>query len=260
VRSPRGPAGEVGVTSDPDESKNHEITHEYPSASDPRVQQAPAIDHGVIERGWRRSAAVGNIPATVPDEAERKMAHVLLFHHAQGLTEGVVAFADELRQSGHEVTVPDLYDGRVFPTLDEGVAYAHELGFGAVIEAGVEVAQRLPQQLVYAGFSLGALPAQRLAQRRPQARGALLYHSAAPIAEFSERWPDGVPLQMHIMVDDPWDDLEVMQDLQAASGGELFTYDGHAHLFTDRSRGDHDPVAARLVMERTQRFLADVGP
>ena len=184
------------------------------------------------------------------------MAHVLLFHHAQGLTDGVRAFAEELRRSGHEVTVPDLYDGRTFPTLDEGVAHAHELGFAAIIAAGVEVAGRLPDDLVYAGFSLGALPAQRLAQRRPGARGALLYHSAAPVTEFSEGWPDDVPLQMHIMVDDPWDDLPVMQDLAATSGGELFTYDGEAHLFTDRSLADHDPVAARLVVERTLRFLS----
>lgn len=169
---------------------------------------------------------------------------------------GVRSFADELRTSGHEVTVPDLYDGRTFPTLDEGVAHAHELGFSAIIEAGVEAARHLPEPLVYAGFSLGALPAQRLAQRRPDARGALLYHSAAPVSAFSERWPDDVPLQMHIMVDDPWDDLEVMQDLAAGSGGELFTYEGAAHLFTDRSSDDHDPVAARLVMQRTLQFLA----
>lgn len=187
------------------------------------------------------------------------MAHVLLFHHAQGLTDGLLAFADELRQSGHEVTAPDLYDGRTFPTLDAGVAHAHELGFAAIIEAGVEEAERLPRELVYAGFSLGALPAQRLAQQRPDGRGALLYHSAAPFTEFSEHWPDGVPLQMHIMVDDPWDDLEVMQELAADSGGELFTYDGDAHLFTDRSSDDHEPEAARLVVQRTQRFLASLG-
>lgn len=140
------------------------------------------------------------------------MAHVLLFHHARGSTDGLRAFADELRRSGHDVTAPDLYGGRTFRTLDEGVAHARELGFAAIMDAGVEVAQRLPPELVYAGFSLGVLPAQRLAQQRPDARGALLYHSAAPVTEFS-----------------------------------------------DRSLDDHDPVAARLVMQRTQRFLARLG-
>jgi dienelactone hydrolase len=182
------------------------------------------------------------------------MAHVLLFHHARGLTDGIRAFADDLRGAGHEVTLPDLYEGRTFPTTEEGVAHAEELGFGRIIDRGVEAAEGLPEGIVYAGLSLGAMPAQRLAQRRAGARGALLYHSAAPVTEFGERWPEGVPLQMHIMSDDPWDDLEVMEGL-ASEGGELFTYDGDAHLFTDRSTDDYDAEAADLVMERTLDFL-----
>jgi dienelactone hydrolase len=187
------------------------------------------------------------------------MADVLLFHHAQGLTDGIQAFADDLRAAGHEVTVPDLYDGRTFATIDEGVAHAQELGFGTIVADGVEVAERLPRELVYAGFSLGVMPAQRLAQQRPGARGALFYHSAVPMEEFGERWPDGVPLQMHIMADDPWDDLEVMEDLSTRAGGDLFVYEGDAHLFTDRSLDDYDPDAARLVLERTLEFLARLG-
>lgn len=186
------------------------------------------------------------------------MAEVLLFHHAQGLTDGVRAFADDLRAAGHEVTVPDLYGGRVFATLDEGVAHAEAVGFGAIVAAGVEAAQDLPRDLVYAGFSLGAMPAQQLAQQRPGARGALLYHSAVPPEEFGGSWPADVPLQMHIMRDDPWDDLPVMEQL-AEAGGELFTYDGDAHLFTDRSLDAHDPEAAGLVTERTLDFLGRVG-
>lgn len=184
------------------------------------------------------------------------MADVLLFHHAQGLTDGVRAFADELRAAGHDVTVPDLYDGRTFATVDEGVAHAQQLGFDTILAAGVEAAESLPREIVYAGFSLGVMPAQRLAQQRPGARGALLYHSAVPVSEFGERWPDGVPLQMHIMVDDPWDDLVIMEELATSAGGELFTYQGDAHLFTDRSVDDYHPEAARLVMDRTLDFLA----
>lgn len=187
------------------------------------------------------------------------MAAVLLFHHAQGLTTGVRAFADELRTAGHDVSVPDLYDGRTFATIDEGVAHAEELGFGAIVEAGAAAAEELPPDVVYAGFSLGAMPAQYLAQQRAGARGALLYHSAVPLGEFGDRWPEGVPLQLHVMVDDPWDDLPVMRELASHAGGELFTYAGDAHLFTDRSLDDHDPDAARLVMERTLDLLARLG-
>jgi dienelactone hydrolase len=187
------------------------------------------------------------------------MSAVLLFHHAQGLTDGVQAFADELRAAGHDVTVPDLYDGRTFATLDEGMAHAEEVGFDAVVARGVAAAEALPEALVYAGFSLGVMPAQRLAQQRPGARGALLYHSAVPLGVFGDHWPDAVPLQMHVTVDDPWDDLPVMQALGEAAGGELFTYPGGAHLFTDRSLDDHDPESAGLVLDRTLEFLARLG-
>jgi dienelactone hydrolase len=87
------------------------------------------------------------------------MAEVVLFHHAQGLTPGVVAFADELRQAGHTVHTPDLLDGRTFGSIDEGMRYAEEIGFpDEVIGRGVRAVEGLPAELVYAGFSLGVLP------------------------------------------------------------------------------------------------------
>ena len=183
------------------------------------------------------------------------MADVLLFHHAQGLTTGMIAFADELRAAGHVVTVPDLYDGRTFSTVEEGVAHAQSRGFEALAAAGVAIADGLPNAVVYGGFSLGLMPAQRLAQTRPGARGALLYHGGIAITEFSEAWPEGVPLQAHVMRDDPLGDVEDVKELVSRAGGELFLYDGDAHLFTDRSLDVHDPDAARLVMQRTLAFL-----
>ena len=183
------------------------------------------------------------------------MADILLFHHAQGLTQGITAFADELRAAGHNVTVPDLYNGHVFSTLEEGLAYAKSVGFGALAEAGVAVADGLPNKMVYGGFSLGLMPAQQLAQQRPGARGALLYHGGIPVTEFGEAWPDGVPLQAHVMRDDSWGDVKDVKELVAQADGELFLYDGDAHLFTDSSLDAYDPDAARLVLKRTLAFL-----
>src|SRR5205814_7046613 len=101
-----------------------------------------------------------------------EMAEVLLFHHAQGQTAGFKAFADELRPAGHTVHTPDLFDGRTFASIEEGMAYAEQLGFpDGIIERGERAADSLPDELVYAGFSLGVLPAQKLAQTRPGARG-----------------------------------------------------------------------------------------
>src|SRR5262245_44898688 len=105
------------------------------------------------------------------------MAEVLLFHHAQGRTAGVIAFADRLRAAGHTVHTPDLYEGLTFQQLEAGVAHAHSVGFEKLIARGVATADQLPQSIVYAGFSLGVMPAQKLAQTRPGARGALLFEA-----------------------------------------------------------------------------------
>jgi esterase/lipase len=94
------------------------------------------------------------------------MTTVLLFHHAQGQTTGFLAFADELREAGHTVHAPDLYDGNTFEDLNEGVAYAGQVGFSEIRSRGTAAAEDLPADIVYAGFSLGGLPAQSLAETR----------------------------------------------------------------------------------------------
>ena len=189
------------------------------------------------------------------------MAEVLLFHHAQGLTPGVVSFADDLRAGGHVVHTPDLYDGNTFADLDDGVGYARQVGFDAIGERGRLAAEGLPNELVYAGFSLGVMPAQMLAQTRPGAKGALLFSAAFPASEFSEAWPQGVPVQIHMMEDDEWatEDLPAARELvEAVEGAELFLYPGDRHLFADRSLSDYDESAATLLQQRVLAFLKRV--
>jgi dienelactone hydrolase len=189
------------------------------------------------------------------------MAEILLFHHAQGQTPGFLAFADGLREAGHVVHAPDLYDGRIFADLDEGVGYAREVGFGEIMERGRRAAERLPNELLYAGFSLGVMPAQLLAQTRRGAKGALFFSAALPAAEFGESWPQGVPLQIHMMEDDEWvdEDLPAARELvEAVDGAELFLYPGDRHLFADESLPDYDEAAAKLLEERVLAFLERV--
>jgi dienelactone hydrolase len=186
------------------------------------------------------------------------VAEVLLFHHALGLTPGVLAFSDALRAAGHTVHAPDLFEGRTFGSIEEGVGHAREVGFGTIAERGRQAAEGLPAELVYAGFSLGAMPAQQLAQTRPGAAGALLFHSAIPPEEFGGPWPAGVPLQIHIMEDDPWggEDIEAARQLaETVDGAELFLYPGDRHLFADPSFSDYDADAAALVQQRVLEFL-----
>jgi dienelactone hydrolase len=190
------------------------------------------------------------------------VAEVLLIHHAHGLTAGVLSFADELRAAGHVVHAPDLYDGKTFSDLEEGVGYAKEIGFDTFTERGRLAAEGLPNEIVYAGFSLGAMPAQMLAQTRPGAKGALLFHSCIPPEEFGGPWPEAVPVQIHIMEEDEWaleGDLDAARELdEAVESAELFVYPGDRHLFTDESLPAYDENAAGLVKQRVLSFLGDL--
>ena len=187
------------------------------------------------------------------------MAEILLFHHALGLTYGVRAFADDLRAAGHTVHTPDLYEGKTFTNLDDGVGYARQTGFQTIVDRGLSAAKDLPNELVYAGFSLGVMAAQQLAQTRPGAKGALLFDGCLPVSEFGERWPDGVPVQIHMMEDDPSaaeGDLQAAKELTwSTKGAELFLYAGDQHLFADSSTPGYDEKAAALLKERVLRFL-----
>ena len=189
------------------------------------------------------------------------LAEVLLFHHAQGQTPGFLAFADELRAAGHTIHTPDLYDGKTFASLDQGVGHAREVGFGTILERGEQAAADLPSELAYAGFSLGVMPAQKLAQTRPGARGALLFSAAFPTSEFGGSWPQGVPLQIHMMESDQWamEDLPAARELvETVDRAELFLYPGDRHLFADSSLADYDEQAAAQLKERVLAFLKSV--
>jgi dienelactone hydrolase len=188
------------------------------------------------------------------------MAEVIVYHHAQGLTSGVRDFAERLRQAGHTVHVPDLYEGHIFDTLEEGIAYGKEVGFDVIGERGQRAAEGLPNELVYAGFSLGVMSAQMLAQTRSGAKGALLLSACFPISEFGAAWPQGVPVQIHGMDGDPLfaeeGDLDAARALVATTpDAELFLYPGKGHLFADDSLPSYDQSAAALLMERVLRFL-----
>ena len=189
------------------------------------------------------------------------MTDVLLYHHIQGLTDGVRSFAGELRQAGHIVQTPDLFDGRTFDTIEEGMAFAREAGFGGLGERGVAAAQGTRPEAVYAGFSFGAMVAQQLAQTRPGAGGALLISGCLPVSEFGDAWPEDVPVQVHGKSADPFfaEDLEAAQALVDSSDrAELFLYTGEEHLFADSSLPAYDAAAAALLTERVLAFLGTI--
>ncbi len=189
------------------------------------------------------------------------MAEVVLFHHVQGLTPGVVAFADALRRAGHTVHTPDLFEGQTFESIEAGMSFVEEVGFGEMIARGIRAVEGLPHELVYAGFSFGVVVAQQLAQTRTGARGALLFYSCVPVSEFGMSWPREVPVQVHGMDADPIfvgeGDIDAARALVAeAEDAELFLYPGDQHYFADSSLPSYDAEATALLVDRVLDFLA----
>lgn len=215
--------------------------------------RAAAREEGILGTGLWEAAA---------------MAEIVLFHHIQGLTAGVREFAAALAAGGHTVHTPDLFGGEQPATIDEGARLVERIGADIVGERAEHAVADLPHDLVYAGFSLGATTAQRLAQTRPGARGALLYESCLPISgEWAVGpWPSGVRVQIHGMDRDPFfaleGDIDAARELVATVGAdsaELFVYPGDRHLFCDSSLPSYSPDAAILVLQRSREFLDRIG-
>lgn len=196
-----------------------------------------------------------------PAMEERAVTEVIVFHHVLGVTDGVRHFAERLRGAGHEVSVPDLFEGQVFASRDEGLAYVQTVGLDGIIERGRTAAESVPAAAVYLGFSMGVLPAQVLAQTRPGTKGAVFCYGFLPPSEFGSGWPPGVPLQIHVMEDDKRfkDDLEVTHEfVGSCAAASLFLYEGDGHLFADRSSHDYDEAAAEMMTSRVITFLNTV--
>ncbi|MFG2067353.1 dienelactone hydrolase family protein [Micromonospora tulbaghiae] len=196
------------------------------------------------------------------------MAEIVLFHHIQGLTDGVRALADSLRSGGHTVHAPDLFDGELPASIEDGAALTKRIGGDVLDQRADALVADLPAGLVYAGVSWGAAIAQRLAQTRAGARAALLYEACLPVTgEWAiGPWPDGVAVQVHGMERDPFfgleGDVDAARELVSIVGperGELYVYPGDRHLFTDSSLPSYDAEATALVVSRSRELLDRLG-
>ena len=191
------------------------------------------------------------------------MATIQIFHSVLGVRPGLLEYAENLRRDGHTVHVPDLWDGSVYDSIEEGLVHRDQLGFPEMIIRAQNAADLLPVETVYLGYSLGALFAQLLAQTRAGARGVVLFHGIQPLENIGSPWPTGVPLQVHTMSDDPWVELnqvrEIVDVVATAAHTELSLYEGNKHLFTDPDFSDYDDAAADLANERVRIFLKGIA-
>jgi dienelactone hydrolase len=196
------------------------------------------------------------------------MAEMVLFRSALGLRLGVTAAADRLRAAGHNVHTPDYYDGEVFDDLNEGLRKRDELGYAKIAQRARDAVARLPAELVFAGFSLGAMPAELLAATTPGTRGAVLMHAAIPVKGFGgfgvERWPAGVPVQAHYAAEDPWveaGEVAALGDAVRGAGAafEEHAYPGSGHLFADPDLPGYDRASSEEMWRRVLDFLDRVN-
>jgi dienelactone hydrolase len=190
------------------------------------------------------------------------VAQIVLFHHAHGLGQDVLDWAGSLREGGHQVETPDLFEGRIFDRLEDGIAHRDDLGIPTLMQRAAAVLEGMPSELVYAGFSMGASTAHYFALTRPGARGLLLMHGTAPAASLAGAgWPDRLPTQLHKKAEDPEMDegrVAALEESARSAGAslELFTYPGTGHLFADPDGPDYDEQAAGLMLERELDFLS----
>ncbi|MEU4686655.1 dienelactone hydrolase family protein [Streptomyces xinghaiensis] len=187
---------------------------------------------------------------------------VVLFHSSYGLRPAVHAAADRMRAAGHEVHVPDLYDGRTAGSVEEGMDLKDEIGGDELLRRAVAAAAPLSDRgLVYAGFSLGGSLAQNLALADEKARGLLMLHGTSDLAEDASA--DGLPVQLHVADPDPfephdWLNAWYLRMRRAGTEVEIFRYPGAGHLYTDPDLPDHDPEAAEETWSVALSFLAEL--
>ena len=189
------------------------------------------------------------------------MSKVVVLHSAQGLRPGVEGWAERLRSCGHEVWAPDLFAGRSFDELEQGIAHRDEVGVPELMRRLEAELAELPGDVVFAGFSMGAASAGYYAATRPGCRGAILVGGVTPLAEFGvERWPAAVPAQVHFSAEDAQVDRAGVEAFEHALDAcrarlEIHVYPGSEHLLADPDSPGYDPAEAELLLARVLEFL-----
>lgn len=191
------------------------------------------------------------------------MTTIALFHSATGLRPAIHDFAEQLRDAGHRVHTPDLFDGRIFDDVAEGAAHRDSIGIPTLIERALAAVEALPQQVAYIGYSMGAGPAQLLAATRPGALGAVLVQGGLTVADLGlAAWPANVDVQLHVGRTDAWFDRDEATRVAAslpATALELYEYDTDKHVFDDHGLKDsYDPILASALHRSILDWLARI--
>lgn len=188
-------------------------------------------------------------------------ATILLLHSTYGPRPAVHSAAERLRAAGHEVHVPDLFEGQVADSVEDGRKIRDEIGNEELLRRAIAAAAPYSEQgLVYAGFSMGGSLAQNLALGDEKARGLLLLHGTSDLPEGAAT---DIPVQLHVADPDPfepddWLNAWYLLMRRAGADVEIFRYRGAGHLYTDPELPDYDEDAAERTWSVALDFLRDL--
>ncbi|MGW0467272.1 dienelactone hydrolase family protein [Streptomyces sp. NPDC003027] len=184
---------------------------------------------------------------------------IMLFHSTYGPRPAVEAAAERLRAAGHQVRVPDLFEGQTAETVEEGMELQKAIGKEELLKRAVLASAPYSDRgLLYAGFSFGASVAQTLALGDEKARGLLLLHGTSDIAESAS--VDDLPVQLHIADPDPFESHDWLTSWylrmgKAGADVEVYRYPGAGHLYTDPDLPDYDEAAAEETWSIALAFI-----
>ncbi|WP_232661463.1 dienelactone hydrolase family protein [Pseudonocardia sp. TRM90224] len=172
---------------------------------------------------------------------------VALFHSVFGLRGVELAAAERLRAAGHQVVVPDLFDGVTNPgDFDAAFDHLDRIGWSTVLERAHDALADAPAETVLGGLSMGAALVGDIWPARLDAAGAFYLHAAPPVPAGIRT---GTPVQLHFGAGDPFVPPERLARFResAERNGAYATvreYEGVGHFFTDETLPDHDADAA----------------
>jgi dienelactone hydrolase len=193
-----------------------------------------------------------------PTQDNGLMAQVVVFHSAYGLRQAEADTAACLRAAGHDVSTPDLYDGRTASTMDAALALMDAVGWEVICARARQALEVVPQTAVLAGFSMGAGVIGSVWDQRRAAAGVVLLHGIAPIPASAR---PGLPVQVHLAGDDPFAPRQAVARWQAGAtraglAAQVFTYPGAGHFYTDPCLADYHPASAGQTWQRVTAFLS----
>jgi dienelactone hydrolase len=186
---------------------------------------------------------------------------VALFHSILGLRAVELSAAEQLRDAGHHVVVPDLFAGATAGNIDAGFALIERIGWDTIVQRAHDALADVPDEAVLGGFSMGVGVVGALWPERLEAAGAFLLHAPTLVPPGLRT---GTPVQLHVGTNDPSappDQVSAFRDSaeRAGAAASVHQYPGVGHFFTDVTLPEHDAAAAASTWNHVGSLLDAVG-